>query len=129
MGSEQGLDGKGVRRISINDGNGFIGSGIRDCRRPPGGHGMLRFIFVLLMLITLPHSVLALLTPKQLDSAGLELVLDGYAPIHNSPLLECLQVSPPVLNPAEPICQQTLMVHTFGWSYGKPFLGRPPAHS
>jgi hypothetical protein len=45
----------------------------------------------------------------------------------STPLLECLQVSPPVLSPKT--CQQTLMVHTFGASYGMPFVAQytPPA--
>lgn len=53
--------------------------------------------------------------------------LRASAPNTSTPLLECIQVSPPVLSPDT--CQQTLMVHTFGFSYGLPFVAEyaPPA--
>ncbi|KAL1797239.1 hypothetical protein ACET3X_003845 [Alternaria dauci] len=46
---------------------------------------------------------------------------------NESSLLECLEVTPPVLSPTD-ACQQTLMVHTFAYSYGQPFVGQynPP---
>lgn len=41
--------------------------------------------------------------------------------------LECLQVTAPISNPPGS-CQQILMTHTFGYSYGQPFIGyyNPP---
>ncbi|KAL1612355.1 hypothetical protein SLS60_000581 [Paraconiothyrium brasiliense] len=52
--------------------------------------------------------------------------LTGRAPNETAPLLECLQVSPPVLSPKS--CEKTLMVHEFAYSYGIPFVGNytPP---
>ncbi|KAF2441727.1 hypothetical protein P171DRAFT_523668 [Karstenula rhodostoma CBS 690.94] len=49
------------------------------------------------------------------------------APNATTPLLECLQVSPPVLRPKRS-CDKTLMVHEFAYSYGIPFVGNytPP---
>ncbi|KAF2736360.1 hypothetical protein EJ04DRAFT_433224 [Polyplosphaeria fusca] len=54
--------------------------------------------------------------------------LRSRAANQSSPLLRCLQVSPPVLSPATSSYTETLMVHTFGWSYGKPYIGEytPP---
>jgi hypothetical protein len=58
---------------------------------------------------------------------------DGQSPTlrgraaDNSSLLECLQVAPPVLG-ANAQCQQTLMVYTFGSSYGQPFIGESVIH-
>ncbi|KAF2872521.1 peptide N-acetyl-beta-D-glucosaminyl asparaginase amidase A-domain-containing protein [Massariosphaeria phaeospora] len=51
-------------------------------------------------------------------------VFDGLTPSSGT----ALKVSPPVYSPEQSSCQQTLMVHTFGWSYGKPFVSRynPP---
>ncbi|KAF9693572.1 hypothetical protein EKO04_008494 [Ascochyta lentis] len=77
------------------------------------------------MLITVPRVTLALLiTPPQLLHQSPVL----NSPANNeSPLLECLQVAPPLAIPSA-TCQQTLMVHTFAFSYGQPFLGQyyPP---
>ncbi|OJD34976.1 peptide-n4-(n-acetyl-beta-glucosaminyl)asparagine amidase a [Diplodia corticola] len=43
--------------------------------------------------------------------------------------LVVLEADPPLLAPAQPACQQTLMVHVFAYSYGDPFVGTyvPPA--
>lgn len=41
--------------------------------------------------------------------------------------LAVLEVDPPVLAPAQPACQQTLMVHVFAYSYGTPFVGMQPS--
>ncbi|PSN68897.1 hypothetical protein BS50DRAFT_327493 [Corynespora cassiicola Philippines] len=94
------------------------------------GSGILPFVFCLLILITLPKTTLALLAPQRPHLLTPALALSSRAPNQSSPLLQCLQVSPPVLSPAA-ACQQTLMVHTFGWSYGKPFVGAysPPGCS
>ena len=90
-------------------------------RRPTGG--LLPFISLFLMLITLPQTASAALTSQQPDSLAPRPALGNRAPFDNSSLLECLQVSAPVSTPPKPSCQQTLMVHTFGWSYGLPFVG------
>ncbi|KAK7559937.1 putative peptide-N4-(N-acetyl-beta-glucosaminyl)asparagine amidase A [Phyllosticta citricarpa] len=37
--------------------------------------------------------------------------------------LDVVELDPPVLTPKAPDCQDTLMVHVFGQSYGKPFVG------
>ncbi|KAF2745743.1 hypothetical protein M011DRAFT_133965 [Sporormia fimetaria CBS 119925] len=73
----------------------------------------------LLVLTTLPTLSLAHLSsiPDLVDGS---LAADSNSSVG---LLECLQVSPPILSPEEPSCQVTLMKHTFGWSYGKPFQG------
>jgi hypothetical protein len=42
--------------------------------------------------------------------------------VDNSSLLECLQVAPPISQPASG-CEQSLMVHTFAYSYEQPFVG------
>ncbi|KAF2398952.1 hypothetical protein EJ06DRAFT_557491 [Trichodelitschia bisporula] len=44
--------------------------------------------------------------------------------------MDVVQIAPPVAFPASE-CQQTLMVHSFAWSYGKPFAAsyQPPACS
>lgn len=88
-----------------------------------GNNGFLPFISFFLILMTLPHSILAILTSQQPDLLTPGFALNSRAANQTSPLLECLQVTPPVLSPAKPTCQQTLMVHTFGYSYGKPFVG------
>ncbi|KAK8177121.1 putative peptide-N4-(N-acetyl-beta-glucosaminyl)asparagine amidase A [Phyllosticta citrichinensis] len=43
--------------------------------------------------------------------------------------LDVVELDPPVLTPKAPDCQDTLMVHVFGQSYGKPYVGEyaPPA--
>ncbi|CAI6338183.1 unnamed protein product [Periconia digitata] len=77
-----------------------------------------------LMLMSLLQPATAVFTPQH--SVGAQVLKSG-APNASTPLLECLQVSPPVLSPDA--CQQTLMVHTFGLSYGMPFVAdyAPPA--
>lgn len=75
------------------------------------------------MLIILPQSALALLSHhRQPDPRLPRELLGSRAPNDSSNPLQVIQVSPPVLSPVSD-CQQTLMVHTFGWSYGKPFVG------
>jgi hypothetical protein len=44
--------------------------------------------------------------------------------VANSSVLEVFQVNPPVLTPAGATCEQTLMVHSFGNSYGQPYVGK-----
>lgn len=77
------------------------------------------------MLIAVSQPVVAFVPSHQSGILGTGSNLQNHAPYANesSPLLECFEVSPPVLTPSKPTCQQTLMVHTFGWSYGKPFVG------
>ena len=83
------------------------------------GNGSLHLITLLLMLISLSQSTSAFLTtPPYAQSPSLR----SRASNQSSPL-ECLQVAPPVLSPAGE-CQQTLMVHTFAYSYGQPFVGK-----
>lgn len=81
-----------------------------------------RFITVLfLTLMTITHSTLA--------SHAVLLRSDAHVPslssraADNSSLLQCLQVASPVFSPASG-CQTTLMVHTFAYSYGQPFVGK-----
>lgn len=92
-------------------------------QRPSVGNGILPVITFFLILITLPCSALASFTSQQPDLLALSPALSNRAPNESSSLLECFQVAAPVLSPAKPSCQQTLMVHTFGWSYGIPFVG------
>ncbi|KAF1835090.1 hypothetical protein BDW02DRAFT_523995, partial [Decorospora gaudefroyi] len=83
-------------------------------------NGLLRLVTLFLMLISLSQSTSAFLTtPAQTQSLRSRATSD-------SSLLECFQVAPPVLSPAGE-CQQTLMVHTFAFSYGQPFVGNPPS--
>ncbi|KAH7355602.1 peptide N-acetyl-beta-D-glucosaminyl asparaginase amidase A-domain-containing protein [Pyrenochaeta sp. MPI-SDFR-AT-0127] len=85
----------------------------------------LYLISIFLMLITISHSTLASL-PAPPRWSPQSYSLTSHAANESSPL-ECLQVAPPILSsPGD--CQQTLMVHTFAYSYGKPFIGdyHPP---
>lgn len=41
----------------------------------------------------------------------------------NGSVLEIFQVYPPVLTPSNATCKQTLMAHTFAYSYGQPYVG------
>jgi hypothetical protein len=74
-----------------------------------------------LILMTISHSTLAFHAVSSRSSALLS-SLSSRA-LDNSSLLDCLQVAPPVLSP-DGECQQTLMVHTFAYSYGQPFVGK-----
>lgn len=78
------------------------------------------FLSLLIVLITISPSTLALLVLPPQSVPHLP-SLAGRA-VDNSSLLECLQVGPPVLSSAGG-CQQVLMVHTFAFSYGEPFVG------
>lgn len=72
------------------------------------------------MLITIPRVTFALLiTPPHLllQSPAINSVANN-----ESPPLECLQVAPPIAI-SSAACQQTLMIHTFAFSYGQPFIG------
>ncbi|KAF2117673.1 peptide N-acetyl-beta-D-glucosaminyl asparaginase amidase A-domain-containing protein [Lophiotrema nucula] len=91
--------------------------------------GIVPFVILILILITLPQSVLASFATPNSHLRTYGPALSGRAPNQTTPLLKCLQVSPPVLNPATHSQTQTLMVHTFGYSYGIPFVGNysPPA--
>lgn len=116
----------GISKCTSTAGSGSIrGNGNAQKAHHPlaGGNRMLPLISFLLILISLPQSVFALLISQQPDLLVSGSGLIKAAPNQTTPLLECIQVSPPVLSPEQPTCQQTLMVHTFGWSYGKPFVG------
>jgi hypothetical protein len=78
-----------------------------------------------LILMTILPSTFALLAHSPRPN-GQPSSLTGRA-ADNSSLLECLQVAPPVLG-ATAGCQQILMVHTFGSSYGQPFTGKSLSH-
>jgi hypothetical protein len=93
-------------------------------------YGQSRLVALLLILMTLSQSASALLTtPPFAQSRSQTLSLRNRA-TNESSLLECLEVTPPVLSPTD-ACQQTLMVHTFAYSYGQPFVGQynPPRYS
>jgi hypothetical protein len=81
---------------------------------------MLKLIDICLMLILFPQSTLAISRdPAQVPIKHHFLnshLADGPS------LLQCLQVAPPVAIPTQS-CQKVLMVHTFAYSYGHPFVG------
>jgi hypothetical protein len=90
------------------------------CTRVVGSAERKPFISIFLMLIAFSHFTLALrTTPPQTTSQTRTLAKRAA---NDSSLLECLQLAPPVLSPAGG-CQRTLMVHTFAYSYGQPFIG------
>ena len=78
------------------------------------------------MLISFLPPTWAVFTAQQPGLRSVGSGLSSRAPNESVPLLECLQVSPPVLSSNK--CQQTLMVHTFAFSYDQPFIGQynPP---
>ncbi|ORY10896.1 peptide N-acetyl-beta-D-glucosaminyl asparaginase amidase A-domain-containing protein [Clohesyomyces aquaticus] len=76
-----------------------------------------------LILMLLPHAIIASLAAQQPASRARGFALNGRAPNASSALLDVIQVTAPVLKNPKSRCEQTLMVHTFGWSYGMPFLG------
>jgi hypothetical protein len=80
-------------------------------------------LFLILMTILPSTFALLALSPRP---NGQPSPLTGRA-ADNSSLLECLQVAPPVLGSTAG-CQQTLMVYTFGSSYGQPFIGESLSH-
>jgi hypothetical protein len=90
-------------------------------------HGRSRLITLLLILMTLSQSTSALLTTSPFAQYHPQTVSLRNRATNESSLLECFEVAPPVLSPAD-ACQQTLMVHTFAYSYGQPFVGQysPP---
>jgi hypothetical protein len=100
--------------------------GQRTCRLSEARHRTLPSISLFLMLILCSVPTWAALTLQQPNLLPGGLGLSSRAPNQTKPLLECLQVSPPVLSSKQ--CQQTLMVHTFAFSYDQPFLGvyNPP---
>jgi hypothetical protein len=74
-----------------------------------------------LILMTILHSTFALHAISPRSTAQTQTLTSHAA--ENSSLLECLQVAPPIFSPVEG-CQQLLMVHTFAYSYGQPFVGK-----
>jgi hypothetical protein len=90
------------------------------------GQVFRRHITVLfLILMTISHSTLALDNIASPSAAPTQSLSDSAT--NNSTLLECLQVAAPVLSPDDG-CQRTLMVHTFAFSYGQPFVGKSNMH-
>lgn len=74
------------------------------------------------MLITLSLPILASPSSPQSHLHRTGSALAARSPNDTAPLLECLQVSPPVSSPKKS-CEQTIMVHEFAFSYGIPFVG------
>jgi hypothetical protein len=107
---------------------GTVGHGEMGRPRPAISSGILPLIICFLILITLPQTAFAMLAIPQPGSLTFGPALIGRALNDTSSLLNCLQVAAPVASPPKPSCQQTLMVHTFGWSYGIPYVGQytPP---
>lgn len=97
---------------------GLAGTGKRTCQR----QAALPFVSFFLILMTLSHPILAVLAPPQPQLHRVGSALAARSPNETAPLLQCLQVSPPVLTP-KTTCEQTLMVHEFAFSYGIPFVG------
>jgi hypothetical protein len=79
-----------------------------------------------LILMTISHLALALRTVTSSSTTQAQPLMGRAA--DNSSLLECLQVAPPILS-SDHGCQQTLMVHTFAFSYGQPFIGKSKVHT
>jgi hypothetical protein len=108
---------------------GFGAMGVcekKNCRPAAPRLATLPFISLFLMLMSFLPSTFAVLTAQQLDRTSVMSGVSRRAPNQTVPLLECLQVSPPVLSSNK--CHQTLMVHTFAFSYDQPFVGEydPP---
>jgi hypothetical protein len=100
--------------------------GKQTCHHSAPHRGTLPFISLFLILISFSPWTLATFTAQQPDLLPVGSGLSSRAPNQSVPLLECVQVSPPVLSSDK--CQQTLMVHTFAFSYDQPFIGEysPP---
>ncbi|KAF2622289.1 hypothetical protein BU25DRAFT_425873 [Macroventuria anomochaeta] len=80
---------------------------------------LLQLFSICLMLITIPRVTPAvLITPPQLLVSS---PASNSFTNNESSLLECLQVAPPIAI-SSAACQQTLMVYTFAFSYGQPFI-------
>ena len=103
---------------SKGDQGGLVGTGKRTCQR----QAALPFVSFLLILMTLSHPILASLASPQSQLHRVGSALAARSPNETAPLLQCLQVSPPVLT-SKTNCEQTLMVHEFAFSYGDPFVG------
>lgn len=78
---------------------------------------------LIIVLITLPYSVVASMATLGQLGMSTPRSLASRASNGSSSLLQVFQVSPPVLSPADAGCKQTLMVHSFAYSYGMPFVG------
>lgn len=90
-------------------------------RRAAANKESLHIISLLLMLIMLSQTTFAsLTTPSDLHTLGHS--FSSRATNETAPL-ECVQVASPVQSPTG-ACQQTLMIHTFAYSYGQPFIGK-----
>jgi hypothetical protein len=84
----------------------------------------MHHLTLLLILMNIARPTLALSTSRTSCHYGSDQVLRSRAANQTSSLLRCLQVSPPVLSPTKSSYTEALMVHTFGYSYGKPFVGQ-----
>lgn len=106
-------------------------NGLERIRNQHAAMGGLCFSHVVLSLPVILLSIFSFFEAALAVEVSSEALLDAsregpfldWRPTNAPAPLECFQVSPPILSPAEPICQQTLMVHTFNSSYGKPFVG------
>ncbi|KAL5378676.1 hypothetical protein DPSP01_008902 [Paraphaeosphaeria sporulosa] len=108
---------------AIGEQNQLGWKGKRACQH----RAALSSIFFFLILMTFSHPVIASQASSRSQLSRIDSALSGRAPNATTPLLECLQVSPPVLSPKKS-CEKTLMVHEFAYSYGIPFIGNytPP---
>lgn len=108
---------------AVGDRNKRGGKGKRACHQ----RAALSSIFFFLILMTLFRPAVASQASPHSQFSRIDSALVGRAPNATTPLLECLQVSPPVLSP-KTSCEKTLMVHEFAYSYGIPFVGNytPP---
>jgi hypothetical protein len=78
------------------------------------------FPILCLILMTISQSTFA---SRAIPSRSTGQIQDfANRAVDNSSLLECLQVAPPISLPASG-CEQSLMVHTFAYSYEQPFVG------
>ncbi|OCK81792.1 hypothetical protein K432DRAFT_294695 [Lepidopterella palustris CBS 459.81] len=121
-----------VFSVSLNGGNKAtdLGGNGKTAHRHTGVVDIFRpLLCSILILIPLTCSVLAYLTARGQPDLPSFKSLASRALDQSSSFLDVFQVSPPVLSPAESGCAQTLMVHSFAFSYGQPFVGEytPPS--
>ena len=85
-----------------------------------------RGVCLALLALCLSHIPLGLgLFPVgAMGSPGSMSVLAATAATAASPLLDVFQVTSPVIEPKVYSCTQTLMVYSFGNSYGQPYVGK-----
>ncbi|KAK8202800.1 peptide N-acetyl-beta-D-glucosaminyl asparaginase amidase A-domain-containing protein [Phyllosticta capitalensis] len=85
----------------------------------------LLFAALLFVFPTQPTAAAAAAASRGLHQQALAIRAENAS---TSPL-DVIELDPPVLTPKAPDCQETLMAHVFGESYGKPYVGAyaPPA--